>query len=242
MEKKNINLFIAGISDDKSIRLSLVNPASVNPASAGLNWDYEKIVVDYNGGYEYLMSPEETYLYDFLIKNLKIINKTIPVFVKKVNEKEKKIYCSQNHWIFMKNLIHDVLKIDVKIVKRRPGRVTVAETEGQYDKEKVKELSAKIREKIFLKTPGTKPAPAGEKGVILTEDYLINHFKDTDGRFFLDNFVFEVKGDLVQVSLINRKYVFFEQVIDNVFCIREDVIKEASEVLLREIRKKWGID
>ena len=234
MEKKNINLFAVDVAqEDKSIRLSNGDPA-------GLNWDYRKIVVDYNGGYEYLMAPEETYLYDFLIKNLRIINKTIPVFIKKIDEKEKKVYCSQNHWIFMKNIIFDKLKINVKIIKRLPGRITVAETEEQYDKEKVKELSTKIREKIFIKAPGTKPY--GEKGVILTEDYLINHFKDTDGRFFLDNFVFEVKGDLVQVSLINRKYVFFKQVIDNVFCIREDAIKEAAEVLLREIRKKWGID
>ena len=233
MEKKNINLFAVDIAQDKSIRLSDGDPA-------GLNWDYEKIVVDYNGGYEYLMAPEETYLYDFLIKNLRIINKTIPVFIKKIDEKEKKVYCSQNNWIFMKNIIFDKLKINVKIIKRYPGRVTVAETEGYYDKEKVKKLSEQVREKIFLKTPGTKPY--GEKGVILTEDYLINHFKDTDGRFFLDNFVLSVKGDFVQVSLINRKYVFFEQVTDDVFHRREVVIREAAEILLKEIRKKWGID
>ena len=234
MEKKNINLFIAGISDDKSIRLSLVNPAS-----AGLNCDYDKII-EANDGWEYLLARNETYLYDFLIKNLKIINKTIPVLVKKVNEKEKKVYCSQNHWSFMKNLIHDVLKIDVKIVKRHPGRVTVAETSQNYDKEKVKELSAKIREKIFIKAPGTKPY--GEKGVVLTADYLISHFSEIDGRFFLDNFVLSIKGDLVQVSLINRKYVFFEQVTDDIFHRREVVIREAAEILLKEIRKKWGID
>jgi hypothetical protein len=232
MEKKNINLFFVGISDDKSIRLSLVNPAS-----AGLNCDYDKII-EANDGWEYLLARNETYLYDFLF-NLKKLTK-IPVFIKKVNEKEKKVYCSQNHWSFMKNLIHDVLKIDVKIVKRRPGRVTVAETEGQYDKEKVKELSSKIREKIFIKTSGARPA--GEKGVILTEDYLINHFKDTDSRFFLDNFVLSIKGDLVQVLLVNRKYVFFEQVTDDVFHRREVVIREAAEVLIKEIRKKWGID
>ena len=233
MEKKNINLFAVDIAEDKSIRLCNGDPTS-------LNWDYEKIVAEYNDGYEYLMSQSETYLYDFLIKNLRIINKTIPVFIKKIDEYEKKVYCSQNHWSFMKNLIHDVLKIDVKIVKRRPGRVTVAETEGQYDKEKVKELSAKIREKIFLKTPGTKPY--GEKGVVLTADYLISHFSEIDGRFFLDNFVLSVKGDLVQVSLVNRKYVFFEQVTDDVFHRREVVIREAAEILLKEIRKKWGID
>ena len=233
MEKKNINLFIAGISDDKSIRLSLVNPASIR-----INCDYDKII-EANNGWEYLLQVNETYLYDFLIKNLKIINKTIPVFIKKIDEKEKKVYCSQNHWSFMKNLIHDVLKIDVKIVKRRPGRFTVAETSQNYDKEKVKELSAKIREKIFLKAPGTKPY--GEKGVVLTADYLISHFSEIDGRFFLDNFVLSIKGDLVQVSLINRKYVFFEQVTD-VFHRREDAIKAAAEILLKEIRKKWGID
>ena len=231
MEKKNINLFIAGISDDKSIMLSLVNPSSL-----GLNCDYDKII-EANDGWEYLLARNETYLYDFLF-NLKKLTK-IPVFIKKVNEKEKKVYCSQNHWSFMKNLIHDVLKIDVKIVKRHPGRVTVAETSQNYDKEKVKELSAKIREKIFLKTPGTKPY--GEKGVVLTADYLISHFSEIDGRFFLDNFVLSIKGDLVQVSLINRKYVFFEQVTD-VFHRREDAIKAAAEILLKEIRKKWGID
>ena len=232
MEKKNINLFIAGISDDKSIRLSLVNPAS-----AGLNCDYDKII-EANNGWEYLLQVNETYLYDFLF-NLKKLTK-IPVFIKKVDEKEKKIYVSQNHWSFMKNLIHDVLKIDVKIVKRHPGRVTVAETSQNYDKEKVKELSAKIREKIFLKAPGTKPY--GEKGVVLTADYLISHFSEIDGRFFLDNFVLSIKGDLVQVSLINRKYVFFEQIIDGIFHRREVVIREAAEILLKEIRKKWGID
>lgn len=234
MEKKNINLFAVDIAqEDKSIRLSGGNPA-------GLNWDYEKIVVDYNGGYEYLMAPEETYLYDFLIKNLRIINKTIPVFIKKIDEKEKKVYCSQNHWIFMKNIIFDKLKINVKIIKRYPGRVTVAETSQNYDKEKVKELSTKIREKIFIKAPGTKPY--GEKGVVLTADYLISHFSEIDGRFFLDNFVLSVKGDLVQVSLINRKYVFFKQIIDDVFYRREYAIKEAAEVLIKEIREKWGID
>ena len=234
MEKKNINLFIAGISDDKSIRLSLVNPAS-----AGLNCDYDKII-EANNGWEYLLAMDETYLYDFLIKNLRIINKTIPVFVKKIDEKEKKVYCSQNHWIFMKNIIFDKLKINVKIIKRLPGRITVAETSQNYDKEKVKKLSGQVREKIFIKAPGTKPA--GEKGVILTEDYLINHFKDADGRFFLDNFVLSVKGDFVQVSLVNRKYVFFEQIIDGIFHRREVVIREAAEILLKEIRKKWGID
>ena len=234
MEKKNINLFFVGISDDKSIRLSLVDPDSV-----GLNCDYDKII-EANNGWEYLLAMNETYLYDFLIKNLKIINKTIPVFVKKVNEKEKKIYCSQNHWSFMKNLIHDVLKIDVKIVKRHPGRFTVAETSQNYDKEKVKELSAKIREKIFIKAPGTKPY--GEKGVVLTADYLISHFSEINGRFFLDNFVLSVKGDFVQVSLINRKFVFFKQIIDGIFHRREVVIREAAEILLKEIRKKWGID
>ncbi len=232
MEKKNINLFFVGISDDKSIRLSLVNPAS-----AGLNCDYDKII-EANNGWEYLLARNETYLYDFLF-NLKKLTK-IPVFIKKVDEKEKKVYCSQNHWSFMKNLIHDVLKIDVKIVKRCPGRVVVAETEGQYDKEKVKELSAKIREKIFLKTPGTKPY--GEKGVVVTVDYLINHFSEIDGKFFLDNFVLFIKGNTVRVSLINRKYVFFEQIIDGIFHRREVVIREAAEILLKEIRKKWGID
>ncbi len=230
MEKKNINLFFVGISDDKSIRLSLVNPAS-----AGLNYDK---IIEANNGWEYLLAMNETYLYDFLI-NFKNLTKIL-VFVKKIDEKEKRVYVSQNHWSFMKNLLHDVLKIDVKIVKRHPGRVTVAETEGQYDKERVKELSTKIREKIFLKTPGTKPY--GDKGVILTEDYLINHFKDADGRFFLDNFVLSVTGDLVQVSLVNRKFVFFEQVTDDVFHRREVVIKAAAEILLKEIRKKWGID
>ena len=233
MEKENINLFAVDIAqEDKSIRLSVGDPA-------GLNWDYEKIVVGYNDGYEYLMAPEETYLYDFLIKNLRIINKTIPVFIKKIDEYEKKAYCSQNHWIFMKNIIFDKLKINVKIIKRLPGRVTVAETSQNYDKEKVKELSAKIHERIFIKAPGTKPY--GEKGVVLTADYLISHFSEIDGRFFLDNFVLSIKGDLVQVSLINRKYVFFEQVTD-VFHRREDAIKAAAEILLKEIRKKWGID
>ena len=233
MEKKNINLFAVDIAEDKSIRLCNGDPTS-------LNWDYEKIVAEYNDGYEYLMSQSETYLYDFLIKNLRIINKTIPVFIKKIDEKEKKVYCSQNHWIFMKNIIFDKLKINVKIIKRLPGRITVAETSQNYDKEKVKKLSGQVREKIFIKAPGTKPA--GEKGVILTEDYLISHFSGTDGRFFLDNFVLAITGDFVQVSLINRKYVFFEQVIDNVFHRREVVIKEAVEILLKEIRKKWGID
>ena len=231
MEKKNINLFIAGISDDKSIMLSLVNPASI-----GINCDYDKII-DANDGWEYLLQVNETYLYDSLVNLKKFTN--VPVFIKKIDEKEKKVYCSQNHWSFMKNIIHDFLKIDVKIVKRYPGRFSVAETFQNYDKEKVKELSAKIREKIFLKTPGTKPY--GEKGVVLTADYLISHFSEIDGRFFLDNFVLSIKGDLVQVSLINRKYVFFEQVTD-VFHRREDAIKAAAEILLKEIRKKWGID
>ena len=234
MEKKNINLFAVDIAqEDKSIRLSNGDPA-------GLNWDYEKIVVDYNGGYEYLMAPEETYLYDFLIKNLRIINKTIPVFVKKIDEKEKKVYCSQNHWIFMKNIIFDKLKINVKIIKRLPGRITVAETSQNYDKEKVKKLSGQVREKIFIKAPGTKPY--GDKGVVLTADYLISHFSEIDGRFFIDNFVLLIEGDTVRVSLINRKYVFFEQVIDDVFHRREVVIREAADVLIKEIRKKWGID
>ena len=232
MEKKNINLFIVGISDDKSIRLSLVNPSSL-----GINCDYDKII-EANDGWEYLLQVKETYLYDFLVNLKKFTN--VPVFIKKIDEYEKKVYCSQNHWSFMKNIIHDFLKIDVKIVKRHPGRFSVAETYQNYDKEKVKELSAKIREKIFLKTPGTKPY--GEKGVVLTADYLISHFSEIDGRFFLDNFVLSIKGDLVQVSLINRKYVFFEQIIDDIFHRREVVIREAAEILLKEIRKKWGID
>ena len=213
MEKKNINLFIAGISDDKSIMLSLVNPSSI-----GINCDYDKII-DANNGWEYLLQVKETYLYDSLVNLKKFTN--VPVFIKKIDEYEKKVYCSQNHWSFMKNIIHDFLKIDVKIVKRYPGRFSVAETFQNYDKEKVKELSAKIREKIFIKAPGTKPY--GEKGVVLTADYLISHFSEIDGRFFLDNFVLSVKGNTVSVSLINRKYVFLSK-LSTMFFIEERLL------------------
>jgi len=76
--------------------------------------------------------------------------------IEKIDENEKKVYLSQTHWLFMKNLIKSKLGLDVKIKKRYPGKLTVAELVNlnqRIDKALLKQLSEAISEKIYIKYP-----------------------------------------------------------------------------------------
>ena len=77
------------------------------------------------------------------------------VFVEKVDWQNRLVYVSQTHWLWMKNLIKSELDLDVKIIKRYAGKLTVGKliNQGQIvDKIAVKRLSEIIGENIYLKT------------------------------------------------------------------------------------------
>ena len=87
--------------------------------------------------------------------NFKGQDQELLVYVEKVNKRNKLVYVSQTHWLWMKNLIKSELGLDVKIVKRYAGKLTVGKliNQGQIvDKIAVKRLSEIIGEKIYLKT------------------------------------------------------------------------------------------
>ncbi len=101
-------------------------------------------------GYTYIL-PRKKASFEFRGQDQELL-----VFVEKIDEKNKTVYVSQTNWLYMKNIIAANLFLDVKIKKRYPGKLTLAElrTPGQrIDKESVKALSEKIKEKIFIKQP-----------------------------------------------------------------------------------------
>ncbi len=78
----------------------------------------------------------------------------LQVFVEKVDEKIKQVYVSQTHWLFMRNIIENRLGLPVKILKRYPGKLTVAQVTvpGQeVNKTAIKALAEEMKEKIFIK-------------------------------------------------------------------------------------------
>ena len=78
----------------------------------------------------------------------------IVVYVEKIDEQKKRVYLSQVHWLLMKNLIKAELGLDVKILKRYPKKLTVAELktpDQKIDKVALKKLSESVSEKIHIK-------------------------------------------------------------------------------------------
>ena len=62
------------------------------------------------------------------------------------------------NWLFMRNIIENRLHLHVKIIKRYPGKLTVAQlkySEQRFDKIAVKALAEEMREKIYIK-PSSK--------------------------------------------------------------------------------------
>ncbi len=123
-------------------------------------------VADYDDRYFYLVSSnpfEEYYIHDgynFILPKVKACLKEFPRQFDEINAYIEKIagqrvYLSQVHWLYMKNIIKDKLGLDVKIKKRYPGILTVAELitlNQKIDKAALKKLSEKYMEKIYIKS------------------------------------------------------------------------------------------
>ncbi len=122
-------------------------------------------VADFDEQFFYLVSSdplEEYYIHDgynFILPKTKACLKEFPRQFDEINAYIEKIagqrvYLSQVHWLYMKNIIKDKLGLDVKIKKRYPGILTVAELitlNQKIDKAALKKLSEKYMEKIYIK-------------------------------------------------------------------------------------------
>lgn len=131
-EKTNIKLYLLSQEDNYYF---LLNCDVLDPNS---NPD----------GYTYIL-PMQKSCFEFKGQGQELI-----VFVEKVDERIKQIYVSQTHWLFMRNIIEKRLLLDVKILKRYPGKVTVAQLRmpgQQINKIALKTLSEEMREKIYIK-------------------------------------------------------------------------------------------
>ena len=99
-------------------------------------------------GYVYFL-PKLKSCFEFQGQDQELI-----VFVERVNERRKQVYVSQTNWLFMRNIIEERLGLNVKILKRYPGKVTVARLRipGQeVNKVALKTLAKEMREKIYIK-------------------------------------------------------------------------------------------
>ncbi len=132
--KTNVMLYLTSETDD----FFVLSPYSVFDPEFG------------SDGYHYLL-PKSKAHFKFISQDQELI-----VFVEKIDETKKEVYLSQTHWVFMKNLIKSELELDVKIIKRYPGKLTVAE---QVDPNQIfsnillKRLSEAVGEKIYIKYP-----------------------------------------------------------------------------------------
>jgi hypothetical protein len=103
-----------------------------------------------------LRSLDDGYSYVLPFKKARFDSQHVPLVVEAFIEKidGSSVYLSQVHWLFMRNIIEKRLSLDVKIKKRHPGKVTVAQLRvpGQYiDIIAVKALSKEMQEKIYIK-------------------------------------------------------------------------------------------
>ncbi len=99
-------------------------------------------------GYTYIL-PRKKACFEFKGQDQELL-----VFVEKVNQQRKQAYVSQTHWLFMRDVIEKRLHLDVKILKRYPGKLTVAQLKmpGQrIDGGALKSLSSEMNEKIHIK-------------------------------------------------------------------------------------------
>ncbi len=122
-------------------------------------------VADFDEQFFYLVSSDpmtenyESDNYIYILPKTKACLKEFPyqfteitAYVEKVDG--RKVYLSQVNWLYMKNIIKAELALDVKILKRYPGLLTVAElrTPNQIiDKPALKKLSKSVLEKIYIK-------------------------------------------------------------------------------------------
>lgn len=104
-EKTNVTLYLQDYIDDSFILTfyDILEP----------DWDRD--------GYLYIL-PKTKAFFKFVHQGQQII-----AYVEKIDENKKRVYVSQSHWVFMKNLIKSELGLDVKIKKRYAGKLTVAE-------------------------------------------------------------------------------------------------------------------
>ncbi len=138
--KSNITLYVMDASD-KSYFLTEYDPYNEimgydEPAS----WD--------NSGYTYVLPRNKT-CFDDLYQC-----QEITAYVEKIDERNKRVFVSQVHWLYMRNIIERRLCLHVKILKRYPGKLTVAQLTmpGQrIDKMVLKALAEEMGEKIYIK-------------------------------------------------------------------------------------------
>ena len=136
-EKTNIKLFLGDEAENYYIlsNCSIFDYGNPNP---GIEPD----------GYRYIL-PKRKSCFEF-----KFTDQELNVFVEKVNRQNKLVYVSQTHWLFMRNVIEKRLGLHVKILKRYPGKVTVARlrtSEQEVNKIALKALSEEMHEKIYIK-------------------------------------------------------------------------------------------
>ena len=136
-EKTNIIVYLMDETDDCYILSNVTTFAHSDPDP--------DIAPD---GYVYFL-PKRKSCFEFQGQDQELL-----VFVEKVDQQKKRVYVSQTHWLFMRNIIEERLGLNVKIVKRYPGKVTVARLRipGQeVNKTAVKALSKEMQEKIYIR-------------------------------------------------------------------------------------------
>lgn len=137
-EKTNIKLFLAEERDEYYILSNATTFDYGNP-----NPDIEP------DGYIYILLKRKS-CFKFKGQDQELI-----VFVEKIDRQNNWVYVSQTHWLWMKNLIKSELGLDVKIIKRYAGKVTVGKllNQGQIiNKAAIKGLSEMVGEKIYVKS------------------------------------------------------------------------------------------
>ncbi len=138
IEKTNIKLFLGGETENCYIlsNCSVFDYGNPNP-------DIEP------DGYRYIL-PKQKSCFKFEGQDQELF-----VFVEKVDGQNKLVYVSQTHWLFMRNVIENRLGLHVKILKRYPGKVTVAilrKPEQEVNKIALKTLAEEMHEKIYIKS------------------------------------------------------------------------------------------
>ena len=136
-EKINIKLFLV----DEMENYYMLSNCSI--------FDYDNPNPDIEpDGYTYIL-PKRKSFFEFKFQNQELL-----VFVERVDEQRKQVYVSQTHWLFMRNVIENRLGLQVKILKRYPGKVTVARLrtpEQEVNKITLRALAEEMHEKIYIK-------------------------------------------------------------------------------------------
>ncbi len=133
-EKTNVKLYLTSQGED----CYTLSNCSI--------WDFDNPGL--NDGYTYIL-PFNKANFEFHGQDQELL-----VFIERVDEKRKRAYVSQTHWLFMRNIIEGRLHLPVKIIKRYPGKLTVAQIimPGQeINKTAIKALAEEMKEKIYIK-------------------------------------------------------------------------------------------